>query len=173
MRDAFAPGAPATRPGNSDPHLFHQGVYAAQGDDRWVAVTFETSAQWQAFARSAGLEAGNAAGRDAALTQWCAPRTDRDAAIALQQLGIAASALQDMSELFDDPQLQARRPLVPLLHPLLGEFGHMRTPIAFSRSTAAPFRAPGMGEHNRRVATEICGLSLSKYEALEQQGVFR
>jgi crotonobetainyl-CoA:carnitine CoA-transferase CaiB-like acyl-CoA transferase len=173
MRDAFAPGASATRPGNSDPRMFHQGVYAAQGDDRWVAVSFETPAQWQAFARAAGVDAADVAARDAALARWCASRTDQAAAASLQELGIAAAAAQDMSDLFDDAQLQARRPLVPMRHPLLGEFGHMGTPIAFSRSTATPYRAPGMGEHNRRIATEICGLSPSKFEELDRQGVFR
>jgi len=62
---------------------------------------------------------------------------------------------------------------VPLAHPLLGEFGHMRTPIDFSRSTTSSFRAPNMGEHNRQVAMEICGLSPSRLEELEKLGVFR
>jgi crotonobetainyl-CoA:carnitine CoA-transferase CaiB-like acyl-CoA transferase len=82
--------------------------------------------------------------------------------------------VQDMSDLMEhDAQLRARNPLVPLVHPLLGEFGHMRTPIDFSRATTAPFRAPGMGEHNRQVATEICGLSASRFEELEMKGVLK
>jgi crotonobetainyl-CoA:carnitine CoA-transferase CaiB-like acyl-CoA transferase len=174
MRDAFVPGAPATRPGNTDPRQFHQGVYATGGHDRWVAVTFETEAQWQAFAAAERLEAHDAAQRDAVLTGWCGARSDRAAAESLQELGIAAGVVQDMADLMErDAQLQSRRPLVSLGHPLLGEFGHMRTPIAFSRSVFAPFRAPGMGEHNRLIATEVCGLSPSRYEALEKLGVFR
>jgi crotonobetainyl-CoA:carnitine CoA-transferase CaiB-like acyl-CoA transferase len=174
MRDALVPGAPAARTGNQDSRVFHQGVYATLGEDRWVAVTFENSAQWQAFAQSAKLEANDAASRDAALAQWCATREDGAAAESLQQLGIAAGAVADMSDLFErDPQIRARQSLVALEHPFLGEFGHMRTPIGFSRSTTAPYRAPNMGEHNRQIATEICGLSASRFDALEQLGVFR
>jgi len=79
-----------------------------------------------------------------------------------------------MSDLFErDPQVQARRSLVSLDHPLLGSFGHVRTPIDFSRSTFEPYRAPMMGEHNALVATGICGLTPSRFEELEKLGVFR
>ena len=174
MRDAFVHGEPASRPGNADPRVFHQGVYATRGEDRWVAVTFETPAQWQAFAQSEGLTAGDGRSRDAALETWCADREDAAAAERLQGLGIAAGVVQDMSDLMErDPQLRARHPLLSLEHPLLGEFGHMRTPIAFSRSTTTPFRAPGMGEHNRQIAMDICGLASDRFEVLEKLGVFR
>ena len=99
---------------------------------------------------------------------------DTAAADRLQKLGVAAGVVQDMSDLMEhDEHLRARHPLLALEHPLLGEFGHMRTPLAFSRSTTSPFRAPGMGEHNRQVAMEICGLSAARVEALEKLGVFR
>jgi crotonobetainyl-CoA:carnitine CoA-transferase CaiB-like acyl-CoA transferase len=174
MRDALIGAAPATRTGNSDARSFHQGVYATQGQDRWVAATFATARHWQAFAEAEGMiTAGDAAERDAALTSWCAARADVVAAERLQALGIAASAVADMSDLFDDPQLQSRRPLVMLPHPLLGEFGHVRTPLDFSRSTSTPFRAPGMGEHVRRIATEICDLLPERIDALEKLEVFR
>lgn len=174
MRDAFVAGAPATRTGNQDSRVFHQGVYATLGEDRWVAVTFETGAQWQSFAKSASLDASESQARDAALAKWCAAREDAAAAESLQLLGIAAGVVQDMSDLLvRDPQIQARQSLVELEHPQLGKFGHMRTPIGFSRSTAVPYRAPNMGEHNRQIATEIAGLTPSRYEELEKLGVFR
>jgi len=174
MRDAFAPGAPATRLGNSDPRVFHQGVYAAQGEDRWIAVTFETGNEWRQFSLAEKLDAADAPARDAALAGWCARRTDTSAVEHLQRLGIAAGVVQDMSDLFErDPQVQARRSLVSLDHPLLGSFGHVRTPIDFSRSTFEPYRAPMMGEHNALVATGICGLTPSRFEELEKLGVFR
>jgi crotonobetainyl-CoA:carnitine CoA-transferase CaiB-like acyl-CoA transferase len=89
-------------------------------------------------------------------------------------MGIAAGVVQDMADLFErDPQIRARGALVPLPHPLLGEFGHMRTPIDFSRAGGVPFRAPNMGEHNARIAREICGVSESRLAELEQLGVFK
>ena len=174
MRAAFAPGANPLRRGNSDPRVFHQGVHAARGADRWVAVTFETGRHWQDFADAEQLDAADAAARDAVLARWCAARSDSEAVERLQQLGIAAGVVQDMADLMErDAQLEARRPLVPLEHPLLGTFGHMRTPLDFSRSTPLPFRAPNMGEHNRRIALDICGLSPARVDELETLGVFR
>ena len=176
MRDAFAPGASAAaaRQGNSDARVFHQGVFAVQGEDRWVAVTFHSAQDWQRFAQAEGIDATDAAARDAALTRWCATQAESPAVDRLQQLGIAAGMVQDMSDLFDrDPQMQTRGSLVTLDHPLLGKFGHVRTPIDFSRSTVAPFRAPGMGEHNEHIAMQICGLSRERFEELKTLGVFK
>jgi crotonobetainyl-CoA:carnitine CoA-transferase CaiB-like acyl-CoA transferase len=173
MRAAFAPGPSASRMGNSDPRVFHQGVYATQGEDRWIAVSFHTDDEWQTFAQAESIAAADAAAREAALARWCATRADAAAVEYLQQLGIAAGVVEDMRGLFDDPQLQARHALAPLDHPILGGFGHVRTPIDFSRSVFEPFRAPMMGEHNQRIATGICGLSPSRFDELEKLGVFR
>jgi crotonobetainyl-CoA:carnitine CoA-transferase CaiB-like acyl-CoA transferase len=174
MRAAFAPGAPGSRRGNADAGVFHQDVCATRDPDRWVAVTFHSHAQWLAFARSAGLAESDAVGCAAALASWCAARTDNDIVEHLQGLQIAAGAVQDVSDLVDrDPQIRARASLIPLAHPLLGEFGHMRTPIDFSRSRGAPFRAPGMGEHNQRIARDICGLAETRIAELENLGVFK
>jgi crotonobetainyl-CoA:carnitine CoA-transferase CaiB-like acyl-CoA transferase len=175
MRAAFAHGgAGAARTGNADAGVFHQGVYATQGEERWAAVTFDSAAQWQAFAAAQGLEAPDARTRDAALARWFAARRDFDAVDYLQQSGIAAGVLQDVADLLErDPLTEVRQALVPLVHPMLGTFGHMRTPIDFSRSRPRPFRAPSMGEHNRQIAAALCGLSATRIDELEQQGVFK
>ena len=80
-----------------------------------------------------------------------------------------------------DPQLATRGALVTLDHPLLGAFGHIATPIRFSRDVPAPYRAPRMGEHGREVAATIGALDdaridqletiLSEAEALEAAGL--
>jgi crotonobetainyl-CoA:carnitine CoA-transferase CaiB-like acyl-CoA transferase len=175
MRSAFAGGgASAARRGNADPAVFHQGVYATQGSERWVAVTFESVAEWTKFARAQGLRANDPATRDAELSRWCASRRDVDAVEFLQEQGVAAGVLQDMEDLFDrDPQIHARNALVPLVHPVLGTFGHVRTPIDFSASRPRPFRAPSMGEHNRQIAAALCGLSAQRIDELELLGVFK
>ena len=175
MRAAFARGgAAAVRSGNSDPAVFHQGVYAARGNDRWVAITLHTPEDWQAFTRAHPAPQGDGASRDAALAGWCAAREDVAAAEELQRLGIAAGVVQDMADLFDrDPTIRERHSLTPFVHPLLGTFGHMRTPIDFSQSRPRAFRAPSMGEHNRQIAAALCGLSAARIEELEKLGVFK
>jgi crotonobetainyl-CoA:carnitine CoA-transferase CaiB-like acyl-CoA transferase len=175
MRAAFAAGGTrCARQGNADAGVFHQGVYATQGTERWVAVTFHDAADWKKFAVVEHLQGADAAARDAALAAWFAARRDHDAADSLQALGIAAGVVQDMQDLFErDPQIPARGALVPLEHPLLGTFGHMRTPIAFSRSVFRPYRAPSIGEHNRAIATTLCRLTPDRVAALETAGVFK
>jgi crotonobetainyl-CoA:carnitine CoA-transferase CaiB-like acyl-CoA transferase len=175
MRAAFASGGKmATRTGNAGDGVFHQGVYGTRGTDRWIALTFQTAAQWQAFATAQGLHATDPAGRDAALARWCALRLEIDAVDYLQNLGIAAGVVQDMEDLFErDPQIEARQALVRLDHPSLGWFGHVRTPIDFSRSEPKPYRAPALGEHNREIAATLCGLSAARIAELEQLGVFK
>ena len=175
MRAALAGGgASAARQGNADAVVFHQGVYATQVVERWAAVTFDSAAQWNAFAAAQGLEAPDARAREDALARWFASRRDADAVDYLQQRGIAAGVLQDIEDLLErDPLNSVRKALVPLVHPVLGIFGHMRTPIDFSRSRPLAFRAPSMGEHSRQIATELCGLPPARVAELEQLGVFK
>jgi crotonobetainyl-CoA:carnitine CoA-transferase CaiB-like acyl-CoA transferase len=92
----------------------------------------------------------------------------------LQLAGIAAGVVQDIEDLMEaDPQLAARGSLAPIDHARLGKFGHMRTPITFSRSSNQPYRAPNMGEHSADIAQELCGLSEVRVAELVSLGVFR
>jgi crotonobetainyl-CoA:carnitine CoA-transferase CaiB-like acyl-CoA transferase len=168
-------GEISARSGNRDPNMFHQGVYAVMGDDRWIAVTLPTAADWQRLRSLAGLpEAADAAARDAAIAAWCSGRSGETLMHQLQEAGIAAGVVQDIEDLMDaDPQIAARCSLVPIDHPLLGAFGHLRTPVTFSRSLAQPYRAPNMGEHSHRIAMELCGISGARIAELDSLGVFR
>ena len=108
------------------------------------------------------------------IAAWTRTREDHAIAAQLQEAGIAAGALQDCEDLMEhDPQIATRGALVTLDHPMLGPFGHVATPIRFSRDVPQPFRAPGMGEHCRDVAQSICGLSPSRFDELEAAGVFK
>jgi crotonobetainyl-CoA:carnitine CoA-transferase CaiB-like acyl-CoA transferase len=167
MRDFIALARTGVRPqrlGNSDPAVFWQDVLPAAGTDRWVAITAFDEADYKRLIRITGED----------IAAWTAARSDIGVAELLQQAGIAAGALQDCEDLMDhDPQIATRGALITLDHPLLGPFGHVATPIRFSRDVPAPFRAPGMGEHAHQVAAEICGLDAATIAALEDQGVFR
>jgi hypothetical protein len=59
---------------------------------------------------------------------------------------------------------------VPLEHARLGSFGHVRTPLVFSRSHFEPFRAPAMGEHNIDILTSVCGFSSEQARQLAAAG---
>jgi len=178
MYDAIIAAEQGERPmrrGNDDPAIFHQGVYATAGEDQWVAITLPSRSDWQRLCKIAQL-ASERSPRDAepTLSTWCRQHEAHALIEQLQAAGIAAGVVQDIEDLIErDPQIAIRQALVNLEHPLLGAFGHVRTPISFSASITSPYRAPSIGEHSIAIATDLCGLSASRIDELQRLGVFR
>ena len=156
-------GRPA-RSGNADADVLAQDVYASDGEDRWIAMTLATQDDLDALHRLLD-------GQDVAT--WAGSRSDAEAASELQQAGIAAGAVQDIEDLVErDPGIAERHSLVTLDHPILGPFGHMRTPIDFSGCTPVPFRAPSIGEHSEQIARDTANLAPDQVADLAASGVF-
>jgi crotonobetainyl-CoA:carnitine CoA-transferase CaiB-like acyl-CoA transferase len=168
-------GVAPERTGNDDPRVFHQGVYAVQGADQWIAISLSGIVDWQRLRALAELpEAFDVTQRDAAIARWAREKSGPDLAAQLQRAGIAAGVIQDIEDLMEkDPQIVARGSLISFNHPLIGKFGHVRTPITFSRSLLEPFRAPSIGEHSAIIVKELCGLGEERLAVLESLGVFR
>ena len=160
---AVKAGQRPQRAGNSDPAVFFQDVFPAAGEDRWVAISVADQAELDRLQAITGSDIG----------AWTAAREDHAIVAELQAKGFAAGVVQDSQDMIErDPQLAEREALVTLDHPLLGPFGHIATPIRFSRDKPQPYRAPRMGEHGREVAASVCGLSAGRIDELEAMGVF-
>ncbi|HMA10981.1 MAG TPA: CoA transferase [Steroidobacteraceae bacterium] len=158
-------GVAPRRLGNSDPAVLQQDVYPARGEDRWVAISVFDAAQQ---ARLDGLAGGRP------LAEWTREQDEGELVARLQAAGIAAGVLQDIEDLMEhDAPLRARGALVELPHPKLGAFGHVRTPISFSRDAQQPYRAPGMGEHNAEIIQGVAGLGATRYAELDCAGVLK
>jgi len=172
---AAAKGERPRRMGNDDPAMFHQGVYPTRGEDRWIAISLHSESDWQRLCSLAKLDpAKSPRESEEALAAWTREQRDFDLMEQLQTQGIAAGVVQDIEDLVErDPQLRVRQALITLDHPVLGPFAHVRTPIDLSRATVAPLRAPLMGEHNREIASSLCGLPAERIEQLEAMGVFK
>ncbi len=178
MRDAILQvqaGDAPKRCGNRDSRIFHQGVYAVKGEDQWIAIALPGAVDWQRLREFANLpDASDVDARDAAIEAWSSPQEGNALMVALQRAGFAAGVVQDIEDLLErDPQLAARRSLVPLQHAVLGTFGHLRTPLTLSRTHLQPFRAPGIGEHSLVISREICGLEPARIAQLQSLGVFQ
>jgi crotonobetainyl-CoA:carnitine CoA-transferase CaiB-like acyl-CoA transferase len=178
MRDAILQTQTGVRPersGNRDSRVFHQGVYAVKGEDQWIAISLPSALAWSRLREFAGLaDAADTDARDAAIAAWSCTQDGGALMAALQREGFLAGNVQDIEDLLErDPQLKARRSLVPLDHALLGTFGHMRTPLTFSRSQLRPFRAPSIGEHSQSIARDICGIDAARVLQLDALGVFQ
>lgn len=176
MHDAITAaerGERPTRAGNDDPKVFHQGVYPAAGDDKWLAITVFSRADWERLCTLAQLDSQQHP-TAADLNAWCRQHEPHALMERLQSAGIAAGVVQDIEDLMEhDPQLATRNALLNLDHPLLGAFGHVRTPINFSGSKVSPYRAPSIGEHSTAIARELSGLTEARIEELQRLGVFR
>jgi crotonobetainyl-CoA:carnitine CoA-transferase CaiB-like acyl-CoA transferase len=161
-------GERPSRLGNDDPHVFHQGVYPTVGSDQWIAITTPTHSDWERLCQLTNTSSSPE------LSEWCSQQEAHALMMKLQAAGIAAGVVQDIEDLIEcDPQIAARRALIALDHPVLGVFGHVRTPISFSQSAVDPYRAPALGEHSLSIARELCGLSETRIDELQRLGVFQ
>jgi crotonobetainyl-CoA:carnitine CoA-transferase CaiB-like acyl-CoA transferase len=180
---AQARGGDAPRLGNRHPFYAPQGCYPCAGDDRWIAITITSDADWQRLCGLAGF------GRDlanltlderferqdeldAAITAWTGRFEHLALMTDLQTAGIAAVAVFDARELVENQHLAARDFYVTIEHQDAGTFPFPGFPAQLS-ATPASFRrpAPGLGEHNREVFSEMLGLSDEELATLYASGV--
>jgi crotonobetainyl-CoA:carnitine CoA-transferase CaiB-like acyl-CoA transferase len=128
----------ATRAGSAEPGVRVSGVFAAQGQDRWLAVSAFTDAQLAALRATAG-------GADArAIASWARSHDPAQAAAMLQSAGVAAGAVLDARALLEDPQLRER-----------GFYEHVECPDGVVRPLIGrPYRWSG---ETTAVAARSCG----------------
>jgi crotonobetainyl-CoA:carnitine CoA-transferase CaiB-like acyl-CoA transferase len=163
--NAAQTGPAPKRQGNADPAWYHQDVWPTSGTDAWIAISVRDATQWDQLRALAGGDN---------IAAWTSAQDAHTLAATLQQQGIAAGALQDIEDVLErDAGLRARGALVALEHAVLGTFGHVRTPIDFSATPPAPFRAPSLGEHNSEIATTIAGLAPERLAELAALEVFK
>ncbi|MEX2246439.1 MAG: CoA transferase [Dehalococcoidia bacterium] len=177
-----------TRTGNAHPAMSPHGVYASAGEDRWIAVACEDDAQWRAICHTIGrpelarderyADVVSRAHRrdeiDAIVSAWTRDRGPHEAAEALQAAGVAASAVQTVPELLDDPQLAARGFVHRVRHAEAGEMPHMRAAFTLAGAEVGPDAgAPLYGEGTEYVFGDLLGMSTAQMAALEEAGVAR
>jgi crotonobetainyl-CoA:carnitine CoA-transferase CaiB-like acyl-CoA transferase len=173
LLDYFANGRLPARAGNRDPAFSPHGVYAARGEDRWVAIAVRDDGEWRALCDALGRRELGADPRYASAAARLARADELDALVAaftsahdavevearLQARGVPAHAVQNSPELVADPQLRARGAFVELENPACG------TPtvvegarVLLSRTPArVAGTAPTFGRDNELVLKEILG----------------
>ena len=89
----------------------------------------------------------------------------------LEQAGVPCGPINNVAQVFDDPQVRARGMRVELPHRLAGSVAMVANPL---RLSATPVRyrhaAPLLGEHTRAVLQERLGLSAAQIALLEAAG---
>lgn len=177
-------GRPPYQLGNAHPNIVpYQDFPAADGN---FILTVGNDEQFRSFCEVAGhLEwsldvrfATNQARvvhRDALIPlirQVTVLRTAADWLAALEVAGVPCGPINDLAQVFADPQVVARGLQMELPHPLAGRVPQVASPIRLSATPVSYRQAPPLlGEHAEWVLSKVLGLDAERIAALRQSGV--
>ena len=172
--------------GNRHPTFSPQGVYPCRGDDRWIAISVTSDDAWVALCRVMGREELAADARYADLLSRCENHDELDQIIsawtrvsdanelmhALQEKGVAATAVFKGEDIFNDPHYQERGLLELVDHPSTGPYF---LPGVAWKMSGTPGRvrghSPRLGEHNAFVYGELLGMKREDIDRMDKEGV--
>ena len=91
---------------------------------------------------------------------------------ALEQAGVPCGPINDLAQVFNDPQVLARKLRVELPHPLAGTVAQVASPLRLS-ATPVEYRLapPLLGEHTEQVLHSLLKKTAKQIEVLRQAGV--
>jgi crotonobetainyl-CoA:carnitine CoA-transferase CaiB-like acyl-CoA transferase len=182
-------GVAPERRGNAHPNIVPYQDFQTQ--DGWIMLAIGNDAQFAHFCRCAEREAWSSDPRFATNPQRVANRTllvpliteimktrsTRAWLGVLEAAGVPCGPINNIAEVFDDPQVAAR-----CLHVEISVTpADANTPGRTVPGIASPLRLsaspvnyrlppPALGAHTREVLGEILGLSAAQLDALAQQG---
>jgi crotonobetainyl-CoA:carnitine CoA-transferase CaiB-like acyl-CoA transferase len=170
LLDFVVNGRVAGLAGHDSARARPNGVYAAAGKERYVAVSVESEAQWRALR---DVVPGLASRDDAApLAAWLREQEPFACAERLRGLGVPAYVVLRAPDLHRDPQLLHRGFFVPLDHPRVGPALY-DGPVTLFSGTPAVLRnaGPAVGQDSFDVMTRILGYVDDEVAELAAAGV--
>ena len=169
--------------GHDMPQSTLYGVFTAS--DGYLVIAAQVDDAWKRFALLIGGEAlagdtrfHTSAGRNenrveilALAKTWVGARTVAEVLAALDAIDVPSAKVQNIEEVLNDPQIQARNMVIEQQHPVLGAIRMPNLPFNFSGSESpVPSVAPTMGQHNRQIAGAL-GYSDAEIDALLEADV--
>ncbi len=180
-------GKVLTRRGNRGHEFAVQNVYPCAGEEQWIAVSARDDRDWAALARILGqpdwacgdrcaTEAARWASEDwidERLAECFRTRPLDQTVERLLGAGVPAAPVVLPIDIGDNPQLQARRFLETVQHPLCGAIRYPRPAIAPlpGRPHFVDHPAPMLGQHNAEILCGTMGVSRDELRQLEADGV--
>ncbi|MYZ43830.1 CaiB/BaiF CoA transferase family protein [Schauerella aestuarii] len=167
----FNSGVAPKRAGNAHQNVVPYQVFAAS--DGHLIVAVGNDSQFRAFCAIIGaVELGTDAryatnkqrviNRVALIERLTAIMASgkRDAWLQkLEAVGVPCGPINDIEQVFDNPQVQARGLRQEMTHPLAGRASVTASPLRFSDTPVQYRRAPPMlGEHTEEVLREVLGM---------------
>lgn len=90
----------------------------------------------------------------------------------LEQAGVPCGPVNDLKQVFDDPQVRARNMRITLPHPLSGEVDLIGSPINLEKTPVSYEKAPPLlGADTRNVLAQHLGLTDSQISQFAEQGI--
>jgi formyl-CoA transferase len=106
------------------------------------------------------------------ITAQLAAKPAREWLRLLEPAGVPCGPINDLSQVFADPQVRHRRMQVTAPHPAAGAVTMVANPIKFSATPIAHDRAPPLlGEHTGEVLGGVLGLDAAAIDSLRGAGV--
>ncbi len=177
-------GRPPARAGTAHPNIVPYQAFATA--DGYLMLAVGNDRQFASFAALAGraelaadprfrTNGGRVQHRAVLvpeLEQLLAARTTRAWIERLAPAAVPCGPINDLQQVFDEPQVRHRALRMDLPHPLAGTVPQVRNPIRYSR-TAIEYRLPPplLGEHTERVLGAELGLDAAAVAALRARGV--
>ncbi len=89
---------------------------------------------------------------------------------ALEARGVPCGPINNLAQVFADPQVQARAMRVDVAHPTAGSVPQVRHPVRFSGDALAPMTAPPtLGQHTDQVLQDMLGMQSDEIAVLRGQ----
>jgi crotonobetainyl-CoA:carnitine CoA-transferase CaiB-like acyl-CoA transferase len=179
----FVSGQAPRRMGNAHQNIVPYNVFRAA--DAFIIVAVGNDGQFAAFCRVLGAPewAGDARfatnpqrvrHRDllvGMISERLAERPAKAWLDGLEAAGVPCGPINDLDQVFADPQVVHRRMRVTAPHPAAGEVTMVANPIKFSATPIAHDRGPPLlGEHTEEVLRGRLGLSAEEISALRSEG---
>ena len=177
-------GVAPQRLGNAHPNIVpYQDFPTADGD---FILTVGNDSQFRKFAEVAGrpelggdprfstnkLRVANRAELVPLIRQLTVFKTTAEWVAQLEAVGVPCGPINDLAQVFADPQVRARGLAMQLPHALAGLVPQVASPIRLSETPVEYRNAPPLlGEHTEQVLEQVLGLKSGAVEALRRSGV--
>ena len=90
----------------------------------------------------------------------------------LETAGVPCGPINDLAQMFADPQVKARGLAIEIPHPLAGKVPQVASPIRLSETPVEYRNAPPLlGEHTAQVLSDVLGLAAAEIERLRGASV--
>ena len=159
-----ADGVTLQNPGMASHYAYPHGVYAAAGEQSWIALAATSQAEWSALAGLVGLmqhagldelaRRGMADSIEASISSWVGAQSADAAVQACWDAGVPAYRVAWPSALYTDEQLAHVQFFRDLEHPEIGRVKYDGHATRFSRTPPSLDRpGPCLGQHSAEIRT--------------------